>query len=192
MTKIVSEDYRGRGGVGFDARRLWSGGAASAVVAGLVALTGVLVSRWVFNVPVLALQHDGAYGDARTTGLILAAIAAALIATGLIHVLMLSTMRPLMFLGWIVALVTTIVAVFPFSTTAPLDARIATAVLGLAIGIVTGTLVGGVAERSATGAGHAAGDPPPLSYDQPRPTIWAGPAPATGRRQLLARAPARP
>ena len=57
------------------------------------------------------------------------------------------TLRPLMFFGWIVALATTITVVFPFSTTAPLDAKIATAVVNLAIGIAVGTLVGGVAAR---------------------------------------------
>ena len=37
-----------------DARRLWSGGVASALVAALTALVGVLVCRWLFNIPVLA------------------------------------------------------------------------------------------------------------------------------------------
>jgi hypothetical protein len=49
----------------------------------------------------------------------------------------------------IVALVTAIIVVFPFSTSVPLDAKIATAVVNLAIGIAAGTLVGGVAARSA-------------------------------------------
>jgi hypothetical protein len=53
-----------------------------------------------------------------------------------------------MFSGWIVALVTMIAAIFPFSTTAALDAKIATALVNLAIGIMVGTLVGGVAARS--------------------------------------------
>ena len=38
-----------------DARRLWSGGVASALVAALTALVGVLVCRWLFNIPVTAL-----------------------------------------------------------------------------------------------------------------------------------------
>ncbi len=139
-------------GVGVDARKLWAGGVASAVVAGLLALVGVLVSRWLFNLPVLAPRQDGAYGDVRTTALILAAMAAALAATGLVHLLMLGTLRPLLFFGWIVALVTTIAAIFPFSTTAALDAKIATAVVSVAIGIAIGTLVGGVAARSGPGA----------------------------------------
>jgi hypothetical protein len=53
-----------------------------------------------------------------------------------------------MFFGWIVALVTMIAAIFPFSTTAALDAKIAAALVNLAIGIVVGTLVGGVVAPS--------------------------------------------
>lgn len=135
-------------GIGADAQKLWAGGAASAVITGLVALVGVLVSRWLFNLPVLAPRQDGAYGDVRTTALILVAVAAAIAATGMVHLLMLGTLRPLMFFGWIVALVTTIAVIFPFSTTAVLDAKIATALVNLAIGVAVGTLVGGVAVRS--------------------------------------------
>ena len=135
-------------GVGADARKLWAGGAASALITGLVALVGLLVSRWLFNLPVLAPRQDGAYGDVRTTALILVAVAAALAATAVVHLLMLGTLRPLMFFGWIVALVTTIAAIFPFSTAAALDAKIATALVNLAIGVAVGTLVGGVAARS--------------------------------------------
>ena len=113
-----------------------------------MALVGVLVSRWLFKVPVLAPRQDGAYGDVRTTALIVMAVAAAIVATGLVHLLMLGTLRPLMFFGWIVALVTTIAVIFPFNTTAALDAKVATALVYLAIGIAVGTLVGGVAARS--------------------------------------------
>ena len=108
---IMPEVPRTRIGVGVDARKLWAGGAASAVVAGLVALVGVLISRWLYAAPVLAPSQEGAYGDVRTTALI--------------------------------------IVVFPFSTTAPLDAKIATAVVNLAIGVAVGTLVGGVAARSS-------------------------------------------
>jgi len=152
-TRPIATVRSGRSvGVGVDERKLWAGGAASAIVVGLVALVGVLVSRWLFKVPVLAPTQDGAYGDVRTTTLILVAMAAALVATALVHLLMMGTLRPLMFFGWIVALVTTIAVVFPFGTTALLDAKIATAVVSLAIGSAIGTLVGGVAARSIPGA----------------------------------------
>jgi hypothetical protein len=147
---ITPEAPRTRIGVGVDARKLWAGGAASAVVAGLVALVGVLVSRWLLAVPLLAPRQEGAYGDVRTTALIVAAMAATLAATGLVQLLMLGTLRPRMFFGWIVALVTTIIVIFPFSTTAALDAKIATAVVNLLIGVAVGTLVGGVAARSTS------------------------------------------
>jgi hypothetical protein len=50
-----------------DVGQLWSGGVATAIVAGLTALVGVLVCRWLFSVPILAPRSDGAYGDAHTT-----------------------------------------------------------------------------------------------------------------------------
>jgi fatty acid desaturase len=146
-----------RAGVRVDARKLWSGGVASAAVAGLAALAGVLVSRWLFGLPVLAPAGDGAYGDVRTTALVLVAAASALAATGLLHLLMVSTPRPLLFFGWIVGLVTTLAVAYPFSTTAPLGAKIATAAVALGLGAMIGTLVGGAAARSAGIASRQAG-----------------------------------
>jgi len=127
---------------------LWSGGVATAVVAGLIALVGVLICRWLFNIPILAPKRYGAYGDAHTTTLVLIAAAAALAATLLAHLLLLSTPRPMVFFGWIVGLVTVIVVVFPFRTGAPLSHEVATAALYLIIGIAIGTLISGVGERA--------------------------------------------
>jgi hypothetical protein len=58
-----------------DARQLWSGGAATAMVAALIALVGILVCRWLFGIPVLAPRQDGAWGDASTAGYAIAAAA---------------------------------------------------------------------------------------------------------------------
>jgi hypothetical protein len=147
-----------RVGVGVDQHKLWAGGAASAVVVGLVALVGVLVMRWLFKVPVLAPQQDGAYGDVHTTALILVAVGATLAATGLANLLMLGTLRPQLFFGWIVTLVTIIAVAAPFGTAAALDGKIATAVVNLAIGVAIGTLVSGVAARSLPAPRPASGD----------------------------------
>ena len=157
-----------RVGVGVDARKLWAGGAASAVVAGLVALVGVLVSRRLFKVALLEPSQDGAFGNVNTADLVLVAVAGALVATGLVQLLMLGTLRPLLFFGWIVALVTAIMVAFPFSTTAALDAKIATAVVNLAIGVTIGTLVGGVAARSVPRRRLTSGYPLSSPYDQGR------------------------
>jgi hypothetical protein len=152
---------------GVDAGKLWSGGAASAVVTGLLALTGVLISRWLFDLPVLAPKGDGTYGDVRTTAFVLAAAGGALAATGLVHLLMLAVPRPLLFFGWIIALVTAIVVAYPFSTSAALDAKIATAIVDLVIGVATGVLVGGAASRSRTYPGLPGGGPAEPYYQEP-------------------------
>jgi Family of unknown function (DUF6069) len=141
-----------------DPTQLWPGGIATAVVAGLVALVGVLACRWLLNVPILAPKQDGAYGDAHTTGVVFAAAAAALAATGLLHLLLISTPRPLTFFGWIVSLATVVAVLFPFSTAAPVSQKIATGAVSLVIGIAIGTLLNGVGGRSVrvqprTGAG---------------------------------------
>jgi Family of unknown function (DUF6069) len=87
-----------------DARQLWSGGAATAVVAALIALVGILVCRWLFNIPVLAPRQDGAWGDASTAGYAIAAAAAALVATAIMRLLLIATPRPQMFFTWIIGL----------------------------------------------------------------------------------------
>ncbi len=142
-----------------DAGKLWPGGIATAVVAALVALVGVLVCRWLFGIPLLAPKSDGAYGDVHTTALVLVAAAAALAATGLVHLLLLSTPRPLTFFAWIVGLATVLAVLVPFSTAAPLNAKIATALVDLVLGVAIGSLVSGVAARSVrvppgAGAGY--------------------------------------
>jgi hypothetical protein len=153
---IPNEPQRERPGAGssraprprVDAGRLWSGGVATAVVAGLIAFVGVLICRWLFGIPLLAPKRDGAYGDAHTTGLVLLAAAAALAATGLLHLLLLGTPRPLAFFGWIVGLATVLAVLLPFSTTAPLTAKFATGAVALVVGIAIGSLLNGVAARS--------------------------------------------
>jgi len=150
MSGSVQHTPHRRARPGVDAGKLWSGGAASAVVTGLLALAGVLISRWLFDLPVLAPKGDGTYGNVRTTAFVLAAAVGALLATGLVHLLMLAVPRPLLFFGWIIGLVTAIIVAFPFSTSAALEAKIATAIVDLVIGVATGVLVSGAASRSRT------------------------------------------
>ena len=150
-----------------DGGKLWPGGIATAVVAGLIALVGVLVCRWLFGIPLLAPKSEGAYGDVHTTDLVLVAAAAALVATGLAHLLLLSTPRPLSFFGWIIGLATVLAVLVPFSTAAPLTAKIATAVVDLVLGVAIGSLISGVAARSVrvppgTDAGYLGGNGPML------------------------------
>src|SRR3954453_16609618 len=74
-----------------DAGRLWAGGAACAVVAALIALVGVLVIRAGFKVAFSGWAEAGAFGDSGTAVLCAMAALAAIAATGLAHLLVLST-----------------------------------------------------------------------------------------------------
>ena len=129
-----------------DPRQLWSGGTATAVVAALIALAGILVCRWLFNIPVLAPRQDGAWGDASTAWYAIAAAAAALVATAIMQLLLIATPRPQMFFTWIIGLATVIAVVYPFSTTAPLSQK-AAAVINLVLGAAIGSLLNGTAAR---------------------------------------------
>ena len=131
-----------------DARALWSGGVATAIVAGLIALVGILVCRWLFKIPILSPRKDGAWGDASTAGYVFASAAIALAATGMMHLLLLSTPRPRMFFGFIMALATLVAVVFPFSSTAPFSQKLATGVVNLVIGVAIWSLVYGVSLRA--------------------------------------------
>jgi hypothetical protein len=137
-----------------DAGRLWTGGVATAGVAALVAVVGVLVARGLFDVPLLAPTGEGAWGDASTARLAGSAAAAALVATGLMHLLLLGTPRPGRFFTWFVVLATLIAVLLPFLTGAELSAKVATAVLNAVLGAAIGSLVSGVA-RSAVRVARA-------------------------------------
>jgi hypothetical protein len=152
-----------------DARRLWAGGGATAIVAALTALVGVLICRWLFNIWLLSPKSDGSYGDVHTTGYLLYAAAAALLATGLMHLLLLGTPRPFVFFGSIVALLTALAVAFPFSTTAPLSQKVATAFVNLALGVVIGSLVYSVASRSVVRVTEPGRRTASGSYDPDQP-----------------------
>ncbi|MDA2807449.1 DUF6069 family protein [Nocardiopsis suaedae] len=149
--------------------RLWSGGLATAVVAGLVILVGTLIVRGVFGIPVLAPEEAGYLGDA-TTGVYAATAAiAALIATALLHLLMLSAPRPMTFFGWIVGLATIVAAVTPFTQGATLASQIATGLINAVCGIAIVSLLSSVGasafrRRSGRPRLHGEGALPETDY----------------------------
>jgi hypothetical protein len=129
-----------------DAGRLWAGGAATAVVAALVSIVGLLVAR-VFDVETLRL-FEGSTFETPAARYAVASAAGALVATGLMHVLVLSTPRPQSFFTWIVLLATAVAALVPFLREAATETQVATALINIAIGICIGSLVSSVAARS--------------------------------------------
>ena len=128
--------------------RLWAGGVATAIVAGLAVAAGVYIARDILSIPVLAPRAAGSLGNSVTAIYALLAVAAALAATALLHVLLLGAPRPLVFFGWIGALATLIAVAAPFSEMASLQSKLVTALINLVVGVAVISLLTGVG-RSA-------------------------------------------
>jgi hypothetical protein len=116
-------------------------------------VVGVLIVRGLFDVPVLAPTREGVLGGTSTARLAILAAVAALLATGLMHLLLVSTPRPFRFFTWIVSLLTVVAVLAPFMTHATRATQVATAAIGLVIGMAIGSLVSGAA-RSAIRLGR--------------------------------------
>src|SRR3984885_1230029 len=192
MTYPASTDGAGRPRFRPDPGRFWAGAVATAVVAALIALVGILICRWTLNIPILAPAGDGAWGDAHTGEDVRVAALVALAAPGLLYLLVLSTPQPTVFFRWIIGLVTLIAVVYPFSSGAPLDQKFATAAVNLVLGIAIGSLLTATAARAI----RRSGPPPsnPAGPGRPAPPASQGvPADPYGQRgQGYDQQPTRP
>ena len=131
-----------------DPIQYWSGAVATAVVAALIALVGILISRWALDIPIMAPAGNGAWGNAHTAEYSLLSALVAIIAAGLLYLLMLGTPQPNTFFTWIMGLATLAAVVYPFSSSAPLDQKFATAIVNLVLGIAIISLLTMVAARA--------------------------------------------
>jgi hypothetical protein len=125
--------------------RLWTGGLATAAVAALVGLVGTLVIRVLFEHAPVGASAAHAVGAGNAGLLCLFAAVAALAATGVAHLLLVSTPDPLSYLGWITGLATAAAVVVPLLGGLPMAAAVAVAVVNLVIGLAIGSLVVGAA-----------------------------------------------
>jgi Family of unknown function (DUF6069) len=175
MTYPASPAGAGSPRVRPDSGQFWAGAVATAVIAALIALVGILISRWTLGIPILAPAGDGAWGNAHTGEYVLLAACVALVAAGLLYLLMLSTPQPDVFFRWIIGLVTLIAVVYPFTSSAPLGQRVATAVVNLVLGLAIASLLTATAARairrnapppSGPVGPNAAADPYRQRYDQ--------------------------
>ena len=172
--------------VRLDPAQYWAGAVATAVVAGLIALVGILICRWALNISIMAPAGDGAWGNAHTAEYSLLSALVALVAAGLLYLLTLATPQPNTFFMWILGLATLAAVVAPFSTSAPLDQKVATAAVDLVIGIAIISLLTMVAARAirrplppsvyddGSGYGPEQGYGPGPGY-RPGPGSWPGP-----------------
>jgi hypothetical protein len=126
--------------------RLWAGGIAAAVVAALIALVGLLVAKALFQIAETSPKHyNSSFGEDSTVQLCIIAAAAAILATALVHLLLVSTPSPLSYFGWIVGLLTVAAVVVPFLTSSTWPIKLSEAVIHLVIGIAIGGLVSNAA-----------------------------------------------
>ncbi|HEX3712472.1 MAG TPA: DUF6069 family protein, partial [Trebonia sp.] len=131
-----------------DAAQFWAGAVATAVVAALIALVGILICRWTLHIPILAPAGDGAWGNAHTGEYALVAALVAIAAGGILYLLALSTPQPGLFFRWIMGLAVLAAVVYPFSTGAPVDQKVATAIVDLVIGLAIISLLTATAARA--------------------------------------------
>src|ERR1700744_4589953 len=118
MTYPASPDDPAVGRVRPDAGQFWAGAVATAIVAALIALVGILICRWTLNIPILAPSGDGAWGNAHTVEYVLMSALVTLVAAGLLYLLVLAAPQPNVFFAWIMGLATLAAAVYPLRTPA--------------------------------------------------------------------------
>ena len=98
-------------------RRLWAGGGATALVAAGVGVVGVLFVRGVLNIPILSAK-GGLVNQAMAVVPISAGLAA-LAGTALLHLLLLTTPRPVSFFSAICAIAIAIMVLQVFLAGGP-------------------------------------------------------------------------
>ena len=127
-------------------RRLWAGGGATALVAAGVGVVGVLFVRGVLNIPILSAK--GGLVNPAMAVVPLSAGLAALVATALLHLLLLTTPRPVSFFSAICAIAIAIVVLQVFLASGTREDQVATAMLYLVIGGTVISLLSGVARTA--------------------------------------------
>jgi hypothetical protein len=121
---------------------------ATAVVAALVAVIGLVVAKDIFNVPVWLPTGDQTVMSATGGRLILISAGAAIVGTGLMQLLLIATPRPFQFFGWIMALAAVAAALWPFTTDMTTVSKVAGALISIVVGIAIWSLLAGVARSS--------------------------------------------
>ena len=130
-----------------DAGRLWAGGLATAAVAALIAVVGVLLAQGALDITMVQPPLIPIPGSFPLRYAVTAAVLA-LLATALAHLLVATTPRPRSFFSWIVGLATVVGVVLPFTLDGTTAGRLATAVVDLVIGLAVLSLLSSVMARA--------------------------------------------
>jgi hypothetical protein len=133
--------------IAIDAGRYWAGVAATAVVAVLVGVVGVVVFERIFDIELVTKDP---FGTGSSMGAyVVGAVATTLVAGLLLQVLVLSTPEPSAFFGWIMGLGTLVVALLPLTWTDDTKSALCSGLVNLLIGIAVWSLLTGVLARTS-------------------------------------------
>ncbi len=148
-----------------DVRKLWAGGIATALVAAGVGIAGVLAIRGLLGIPILSARGNTLINDTMFVVAVSAGVAA-LVATVLLNLLIVSTPRPKLFFNSIGVLVIVVLVLQMFiGDRGTLADKVATAALYTTIGLVIMGLLSGVARTAV----KVVQPPPPAPPMQHRP-----------------------
>jgi Na+/phosphate symporter len=112
------------------------------------------------GIPVLAHRAANNFGNSSTAVYAGLAAGCALLATALLHVLLLGTPRPAAFFIWITSLADVAVAAAPFTQPAPLASKVFTAIINIVVGVAVISLLSGVARAAVRPADMPSPDRP--------------------------------
>ena len=127
---------------------LWGGGVATAIVAALIAAVGVLICHGVLDIKMVESPLLLPVGDSYALNYAATAFVMAIAATGVAHLLAVTTPRPAVFFRWIVGLVTLAAVAMPFASEGSLAGKVSAATINLFIGIAIGSLLSAVLARA--------------------------------------------
>ncbi len=133
-------------GPSVDSGRYWAGVAATALVAALVGVVGVVVLDQILKIDLVVkdIFSTDSVGAAYAIGGALSAV----VAGALLQLLVLTTPRPRAFFGWIMFLALVVAALIPLTWTDVHKSAIASGALNLLIGIAIWSLLSGVLSRT--------------------------------------------
>jgi hypothetical protein len=133
-------------GPSVDAGRYWAGVVATALVAALIGLVGVVIVDQILKIDLVVRDAlgTGSTGAAFVVGGVIAAV----VAGGLLHLLVVTTPRPGAFFGWIMFLATLTAALLPLTWTSVLESAIASGIVNALMGIAIWSLLLGVLHRT--------------------------------------------
>ncbi|GAA1741050.1 hypothetical protein GCM10009809_40740 [Isoptericola hypogeus] len=126
----------------FDVRRYWAGAVVTVVVCGLVGLAASVIFDQAFDVGLLG-PFGGSTAAWTLTGALFGLVSAAVL-----QLLVLVAPRPRMFFGWLVGVVTLILAVAPFTGDPEPIPALMTALVWILLGVATSSMLSGVLGRT--------------------------------------------